>query len=49
MKLLRLWVPDPSRSGFKAEAARQAALLRGAAEESEALNFVESTFDWPEP
>ena len=49
MKLLRLWVPDPSRSEFKGEAARQATLLKGAAEEAEALTFIESAFDWPEP
>jgi hypothetical protein len=29
MKLLRLWVPDPTAPGFADEAHRQAALLRG--------------------
>jgi hypothetical protein len=47
MKLVRLWVPDPSRPDFIEEAARQAALLRGAPEEAEALNVIESAFDWP--
>lgn len=46
MKLLRLWVPDVSAPGFRPEAARQAALLRGAAEEQEALAFIEVVADW---
>jgi 3-oxoacyl-[acyl-carrier-protein] synthase III len=41
MRLLRIWVPDPSAPEFAAEAARQAALLRGAPEEREALDFIE--------
>ncbi|MCJ2089828.1 antitoxin MazE family protein [Methylobacterium sp. E-005] len=49
MKLIRLWVPDPARPDFIEEAARQAAILRGAPEEAEALDFIESAFDWPEP
>jgi|EndMetStandDraft_3_1072993.scaffolds.fasta_scaffold863492_1 hypothetical protein len=48
MKLLRIWVPDPSAPGFKEEAARQAALLKGAPEEAEALDFIAAAFDWPE-
>ena len=46
MKLLRIWVPDPQSPGFHAEAQRQAALLRGAPEEIEALAFIEATADW---
>jgi hypothetical protein len=42
MKLLRVWVPDPHAPGFIAEAARQAALLRGAPEEADALDFIAS-------
>lgn len=42
MKLLRIWVPDPHAPGFAAEAARQAALLRGAPEEDDALDFIEA-------
>ena len=38
MKLLRIWVPDPQAPGFAAEAERQAAMLRGAPEEAEALD-----------
>lgn len=45
MKLLRIWVPDPDAPGFAAEARRQAALLRGAPEEQEALDFIESATD----
>lgn len=46
MKLLRVWVPDPAAPGFAAEARRQAALLRGAPEEREALDFIESAADF---
>jgi Protein of unknown function (DUF3018) len=49
MKLLRVWVPDPKRPEFVREAERQAKLLRGRAEEKEALQFIEAAFDWPEP
>jgi hypothetical protein len=45
MKLLRIWVPDTSAPGFAAEAARQASLLRGAPEETEALDFIDRAAD----
>lgn len=45
MKLLRVWVPDPTASGFAEEARKQAALLRGAPEEIEALAFIEAVTD----
>jgi hypothetical protein len=48
MKLLRVWVPDPKRPEFAKEAERQARLLRGRAEEKEALDFIEAAFDWPD-
>jgi hypothetical protein len=48
MKLLRVWVPDPTRPEFAKEAAQQARLLRGRAEEVEALTFIEAAFAWPE-
>ncbi len=48
MKLLRVWVPDPSIPGFKAEAARQASILKGAPDEEEASRFIEAAFAWPE-
>ena len=49
MKLLRVWVPDPRRPEFAMEAARQAALLRGRAEEADALAFIEAGMAWPDP
>jgi hypothetical protein len=49
MRLLRIWVPDPKRPEFAKEAERQANLLRGRAEEREALDFIEAAFTWPEP
>ena len=45
MKLVRLWVPDPKAPGFRRQARRQAQLLRGAPEESEALDFIEAVAD----
>jgi hypothetical protein len=49
MKQLRLWVPDPNRPDFAAEARRQGMLLRGRPEEAEALEFIEAAMDWPDP
>jgi hypothetical protein len=49
MKLLRVWVPDPTRPEFAREAERQAKLLRGRPEELEALAFIDAAFKWPEP
>jgi len=48
MKLVRLWVPDPEAPGFRRQARRQALLLRGAAEEREALDFIEAVADFSE-
>jgi len=48
MKLLRVWVPDPRRPEFVAEARRQAELLRGRPEQKEALDFIAAAFAWPE-
>lgn len=45
MKLVRIWVPDPNAPGFKAEARRQARVLRSAPEQKEALDFIEANFD----
>ena len=47
MKLLRIWVPDPNAPGFHEEAERQAALLRGAPEEVETMDFIEAVAAWP--
>jgi Protein of unknown function (DUF3018) len=49
MKLLRMWVPDPSRPEFAKEAERQGRLLRGRPAERDATAFIEASFDWPEP
>jgi hypothetical protein len=49
MKLLRVWVPDPSKPEFLAEAQRQGLLLRGLPAETEAQDFIEQVFEWPEP
>jgi hypothetical protein len=49
MKLLRVWVPDPRSDSFQRDVRRQAALLRGAPEEAEALRFIEAATEWPEP
>jgi len=47
LKLVRMWVIDTNAPGFKEELARQAAVLRGAPEEQEALDFIEAvTADW---
>jgi hypothetical protein len=48
MKLLRIWVPDPAIPGFRDEARRQAAALRAAPEQQEALDFIEAAGDWSE-
>jgi Protein of unknown function (DUF3018) len=44
MKLLRIWVPDPSSPEFAAEAERQAKLLCGRPEEEDAIRFAEAVF-----
>ena len=48
MKQLRIWVPDPNRPEFAAEARRQGLSLRGRAEEVDALGFIAEAFEWPE-
>lgn len=49
MKQLRIWVQDPHRPEFAAEAKRQGLLLRGRFEEAEALDFIAAATEWPEP
>jgi hypothetical protein len=49
MKQLRIWVQDPHRPEFAAEAKRQGLLLRGRDEEAEALDFIAAATEWPEP
>jgi hypothetical protein len=48
MKLLRIWVPDPSLPGFREEARRQAAALREAPEQKEAADFIDAAGDGSE-
>jgi Protein of unknown function (DUF3018) len=45
LRLLRIWVTDPRTAAFRRKARRQAALLRGAPEEEEALSFIEKHMD----
>lgn len=45
LRLLRMWVTDPRTAAFRRKAKRQAALLRGAPEEDEALSFIEKHMD----
>jgi hypothetical protein len=49
MKQRRIWVPDPLRREFAAEAKRQAMLLRGRPVEADALDFITAAVEWPEP
>ncbi|MCZ8178999.1 MAG: DUF3018 family protein [Rhizobium sp.] len=49
MKQLRIWVQDPHRPEFAAEAKRQGLLLRGRDDEAEALDFIAAATEWPEP
>jgi hypothetical protein len=48
MKQLRIWVPDPNRPEFAAEARRQGLSLRGRVEETEALAFIAAALEWQE-
>ncbi len=41
----RLDLPDTGTPEFRAEARRQAALLRGSPEEADALDFIEAVMD----
>jgi hypothetical protein len=53
MKLLRIWVPDPSIPGFAAEAARQALLINAAPDAADIAGFIaaaaclsDEAYDW---
>ncbi|MCM2503687.1 antitoxin MazE family protein [Aureimonas altamirensis] len=48
MKQLRIWVPDPHRPEFAAEARRQGLSLRSRPEECEALDFIAAAVELPE-
>jgi hypothetical protein len=45
LKLVRIWLPDTQAPGFREEASRQAALLRGKPEQEDATGFIESAAD----
>jgi hypothetical protein len=40
--MLRVWIADLHAPGFRQEAERQVAVLRGADEEADALDFIEA-------
>ena len=46
MKLVRIWVPDPTAPGFAEEARRQAKLINDAPEEAEIMAWIEDNADW---
>jgi hypothetical protein len=41
-----MWMPDPRSPGFKADIDGQVAILYGAPEEREALDFIKAAGDW---
>jgi hypothetical protein len=45
LRLVRMWLPDTSTPEFRAEARRQALLLRGAPDEQEVMDFIEAVAD----
>ena len=49
MKLLRIWVPDPTRPEFALEAERQGRLLHDRPEEKAVMEFIAAVTEWPEP
>ena len=42
MKLVQIWVPDPSAPGFKAEAKRQSLAVANSPHEKEDQAFIDS-------
>jgi hypothetical protein len=46
MKLVQIWVPDPSSPNFAAQAAQQARAVAGSAHEKEEQAFIDSVTDW---
>jgi len=51
LRELRMWLPDVNAPGFRQEAERQAALLRGLKGETEALEWTETlrAQSWKDP
>jgi hypothetical protein len=46
MKLIQIWVPDPSSPYFFAEARRQARLIANSPQEKDDQAFIDSITDW---
>jgi hypothetical protein len=46
MKLVQVWVPDPSSPYFFAEARRQARLIAESPSEKDDQAFIDSISDW---
>jgi hypothetical protein len=46
MKLIQIWVPDPSSPYFFAEARRQARLIANSPQEKDDQAFIDSVTDW---
>lgn len=45
LKLIQVWVPDPSRPGFAAECRRQARLLRSHPDEQQVMRELDALID----
>ena len=45
LRLVQIWVPDTRQAHFAQECRRQSALVRGAAEEIDTLNWLEAVSD----
>ena len=48
MKLLRVWVPDPTRPELARKTVASASAAARPSREAEALTFIEATFPWPD-
>jgi hypothetical protein len=49
LKPVQIWVPDPNAPGFAAKCRKQArAIAKGDKAGKEALDFIESAYEWPE-
>jgi len=46
MKLIQIWVPDPTSPYFAAEARRQSRLIAESAQEKDDQAFIDSITDW---
>lgn len=46
LRLKRIWLPDTSDPAWRAEAARQSALIAQSDIEADDMAFIESLIDW---